>query len=64
MQFVIDLISRASQSRHTHSMSYSDAVNYILQVIVDVIVYGERVSVYGVCVCVCVSVYGVCVCVW
>ena len=49
MQFVIDLISRASQSRHTHSMSYSDAVNYILQVIVDVIVYGE-------CVCVCVCV--------
>ena len=37
MQFVIDLISRASQSRHTHSMSYSDAVNNILQVILDVI---------------------------
>ena len=54
MQFVIDLISRASQSRHTHSMSYSDAVNYILQVIVDVIVYGECVCVYGECVCVCV----------
>ena len=64
MQFVIDLISRASQSRHTHSMSYSDAVNYILQVIVDVIVYGERVSVYGVCVsvCVCECVCMVCVC--
>ena len=29
MQFVVDLISRASQSRHTHSMSYSDAVHYI-----------------------------------
>ena len=46
MQFVIDLISRASQSRHTHSMSYSDAVNCILQVIVDVIVYGECKCVY------------------
>ena len=27
-------------------MSYSDAVNYILQVIVDVIVYGECKCVY------------------
>ena len=41
MQFVIDMISRASQSRHTHSMSYNDAINYILQVIVDVVVFGE-----------------------
>ena len=40
MQFVIDLISRASQSRHTHSMSYSDAVNC------------DRGRVYGECVCV------------
>ena len=70
MQFVIDLISRASQSRHTHSMSYSDAVNYILQVIVDVIVYGECVCVWWVCVwvwvCVCDKAVSVqcCLCVW
>ena len=47
MQFVIDLISRCQSVHDTlTAMSYSDAVNYILQVIVDVIVYGECVCVW------------------
>ena len=39
IQLVVGLVARASQSKHTHTMSYSEAVDFLLQVVVDVAVY-------------------------
>ena len=44
MRLVVELVASASQQKDTHTSSYGDVIAFMLQCVVDIVVYGTFVK--------------------